>query len=197
MNELHKTYMSLKAYYLNLKYDQIGGKSIKLSDIKVIQKIGSFMVDDVVVIGDTDYAEIPLTNGMYNAYRVDDNLLIAKQDIEINKQITKWTWKYSGEGVGVDSGQFGFYNKKIIDEINRKSGAKINDMPMFNNDKDYAIIKESNIDKSERVASRTNRKIGVIGTTVTGDGFFDCYIIDHDGAILLGGLTSQKYKPNT
>jgi hypothetical protein len=51
--------------------------------VKTVQKLGSFEVKTNLVIGDTDYSKIKqLKPGKYNAYKIDDNLVIMHSDVK-------------------------------------------------------------------------------------------------------------------
>lgn len=187
-------YIKYKSKYLALKNQQAGGKSkcskgaicsgeqlmefmgkMKMANVpaaiklfpKKFNKIGSFNVKDKVVIGDTDYTVIPgLKPGLYNAYAVDDNLVISKKPLA-KSNFKNMVFSISGKSVGVDSGTFGFYDSKIVN--------KNNDI----NIKDFSgeIVK----DKGE--------SYGVVRETGIGDGTFVCYTWGNATAMLMGGLT--------
>lgn len=186
-------------------------QDIKLPEPEVITKIGKFYIDSKPVIGDIDYSEIDLASGTYDAYQIDDNIMIINTESGIvpDKSIKNWTWVYSGQGVGVDSGCFGFYDKSVIEKINKlttnqkiKQRSVSNNLPtvMLDYSKEkYIIVDGSKIDVDKKSVTKDKLKIlenlkpfGVMGTTTTGDGGFECYVIGTTRAILLGGLTSDK-----
>lgn len=183
---------------------------IQIPEPEVIKKLGQFTIESNPVIGDTDYSDIDLEKGTYDAYQIDDNLMIinTKLHIKPDKTINKWTWVHSGQGVGVDSGCFGFYDKSVVEMINdltsdpkNKSRFASNDLPMVNLDfskENYTIVDgakidvEQTLDKDKLNTIKKLKPFGVMGTTVTGDGGFECYVIGTNRAILIGGITSDK-----
>jgi len=169
---------------------------LTLENIKSVEKIGSFSADKIG-IGDTDYVKIKLRSGMYNAYQVDDNLMIINKDLNIKptkKNITEWTWKYSKLGVGVDTGMFGFYNIKTVEKINKLlSEDEYNLLPLIDcKGTTGEIVTGLLVEDLKKEDKKKFNAFGVIASTGTGDGGFECYTIDDDKAILLGGYTMNK-----
>ena len=181
---------------------------VKLSDlvgsIGKITKIGSFEVKDKVVIGDTDYNPIDLAPGTYKAYFLADSLMIIHDKLKIvpkASDVKDWKWTHSGSGVGVDGGVYGFYDLHAIDFINKKMNDKnYNNLPFINCDKmfkgdkvDAFIVDGSCVEELGSKKKKIDKEItdlkpfGVIATTVTGDGGFECFVIDNMRAILFGG----------
>ena len=152
-----------------------------------------------------------LRNGSYDAYIVDDNLVIVHTNLnlKIDDNIRDWIWVYSGKSVGVDSGRFGFYDmdaiKKINDyeNLNRKTKLKtlyMNMMPILKYSNKHAnLVSVANLDNSMELTKQDKQQLkkiipepfGVISHTGTGDGFFDCYVIDDNRAVLIGGYTLE------
>lgn len=224
---MYKLYIQNKRNYLQLQQlhnqfnnQQFGGvdsdmmptyDDIKLSDlvgdVGKITKLGSFRVKDHVVIGDTDYDDIDLTSGTYTAYFLADSLMIINDALKINPKTTNvqdWIWTHAGTGVGVDSGQFGFYDSYAINFINKTmiKDDSFSVVPYFKCDKKDKNDPAVNIDASivdgscvhdifEKMIIEDDIKnlepFGVISTTTTGDGGFECFVIDRQRAILLGG----------
>lgn len=179
-------------------------KPINLPEPATIKKIGTFEISSQGVVGDTDYSEIEIEKGIYDAYQIDDNLVIinTKLGIKPDKSIKNWQWEHSGTGVGVDSGNFGFYDKAVIDRINKMQKQKgfktSNDLSSFEYSNDaYKMMDGTKIDKDGMSDAdvRTLKQIknfGVMGATGVGDGGFECYCIGNDRAVLIGGFTSDK-----
>lgn len=181
-----------------------------------IRKIGSFEVESQVVTGDVSYSELNLRKGMYDAYKIDDNLMIINQNsgIRVTRDIVNWNWRYSGVSISVDSGTFGFFDKIIVDEINyyanNKRSQNTNSLPFINFPEENEFI--VNTDMTTTLIRDPKKKkfvytsidlpddlldidYGVISGTSTGDGGFDCYTIGRDRAILIGGLTAERLYP--
>lgn len=185
---------------------------IKLGDlvenIDKITKLGSFTVKDKVVIGDTDYDTINLKPGSYTAYTLVDSLMIIHDDLKIVPKVSdvkNWTWHHSKTGVGVDSGQFGFYDLAAIEFINKKSKSdnygSSNNLPYIDCKNKNQCVDASIVDGSCISDFLDKKKIddevkalkpfGVISSTITGDGGFECFVIDNMRAILLGGRANE------
>lgn len=184
---------------------------ISLQKVVFIKKICTFDVKNTVVIGDTDYNVLKLKKGKYDAYKVDDNLVIIHHDLKIKptkKNITEWIWTNSYVGVGVDSGCFGFYDLDTIKEINelldfnmkkknknhKNTYTNYNNLPSFEiNFKEEAYpISGRNIEKLTEKQKTLFDTFGVLSSTGTGDGDFYCYTIKNDRAILIGGYTGEE-----
>lgn len=186
-------------------------ETIRLPGPKIIKRIGDqpFKVNDKVVIGDTDYSILNLKPGYYDAYKVDDNLVIINTDLNLgtpDQSIKNWVWEHSKQGVGVDTGQFGFYDlattKKIAKYVkNIYSEISSNNLPSvtFSNtqerlvtmdqiDREFNEICDSDFEKLKSITF----PFGVISDTGVGDGGFECYVIGNDRAVLVGGNTSEK-----
>lgn len=174
-------------------------QTIKLPTPKHIKKIGDLMINREVVIGDCYWRKIGLKSGVYEAYRVDDNLMIIHKDLKIkpNKNIKTWTWKNSGTGVDVESGSFGFFDlttiKKLLKRIKKpkfhrmpRIDRMLNGLDEIGADKfSLGTLIKANIKNDEAI-------YGVMATTDIGDGGFQCFIIDDNRAILIGGLTGDR-----
>lgn len=164
---------------------------MNLKSADSIETIGRFNVECRVVIGDTDYAELNLRNGSYTAYRVNGcHLMIINDDLNItpDKSIVDWKWTHSGEGVGVDTGRFGFYDQTAVSKINEEMGEPhSNNLPSVSGCADEMIVRGKSIDNIPKKLADELDAFGVIAGTVTGDGGFECYVIGDDRAILIGG----------
>ena len=70
-----------------------------------------------------DYYPKRLKKGVYDAYRIDDNLMIVHTDSkDVSKESIKeweWEWKSSNVGVGIDSKMFGFYDEGTINKLRK------------------------------------------------------------------------------
>lgn len=163
-------------------------------------RIGSFDVKDKIVIGDTDYNEIKTKPGRYTAYNVADSLMIIHDDLNINPKVSdvaEWEWTHSGTGVGVDGGQFGFYDLYAINIINKLlPTTNHNNLPYIGYVKTAAIVDGSLIEALDPTTKIDNKiknlkPFGVIASTVTGDGGFECFVIGNQRAILLGGEANR------
>jgi len=175
-----------------------------LTDVKLV-RIGSFDVKDKIVIGDTDYNDINLKSGRYTAYTIADSLMIINNDLNINPKVSdvaEWEWTHSGTGVGVDGGQFGFYDLYAIDIINKLiPTTNFNNLPYIGYVKTAAIVDGPLVEKSlvemDGPETKIDDKIkklkpfGVIASTITGDSGFECFVIGDQRAILLGGKANQ------
>jgi hypothetical protein len=176
---------------------------IKLPQIHNLTKIGSFDVKDKIVIGDTDYTELKLRTGKYDAYKLDDNLMILNNDLNIkpDKNMLDWSWKHSGNGVGVDTGFFGFYDLYSVKSINKILKDNENMLPNFKFINDASIVDGKQLDtecwnwnnltEDSIMILKNTSAFGVISQTGVGDGGFESYIIDDDKAILIGGITGS------
>ena len=168
---------------------------IKLPEVIEIKKIGDFEIKKTAVIGENDWSEINLSPGMYSAYKVDDNLMVMKSKLgkPDKKEIIKWKWQHSGSGVGVDGGTFGFFDLATIEKLTKDQCD--NNLPMFNvkfkNFANGTLIDGKNIPAEQLNGEKRNKfnAFGVMMDTGTGDGGFECYVIDDDKAILIGGYT--------
>lgn len=174
----------------------------KLPPIEHIKKIGEFKVNDKVVIGDTDFCEIKLQPGTYEAYKVnDDNLMIINANLMIqpDESIVDWTWHHTGEGVGVDTGCFGFYDRQTVKSIMKYDNETECDLPLVDErvsmkDLNNGIIVDgSHMTEDLKPEERDQYgPFGVIMSTGTGDGGFECFTIGDDRALLLGKITGYK-----
>ncbi|AYV75251.1 MAG: hypothetical protein Terrestrivirus1_125 [Terrestrivirus sp.] len=152
------------------------------------------------------YDELNLKKGVYDAYQVDDNLLIVSDKSEkVNKSVVNWKWKYSGITVGVDTGTFGFFSKTLVEEINEIippaiKTKKFKSLPYIDFPKENYFFVNTNMLYNPRSRVPVEKMLpndlvgvnyGVIGSTNVGDGGFDCYVIGRDKAILIGGITAE------
>lgn len=177
-------------------YHLFGSKKCKNKlklDVSKLDKIGTFDVSKHLIVGDTDYQKVPdMKKGTYHAYFSGDNLIVSHESVILTKQKLKnMEFKYSGVGIGVDSGTFGFYS---LNEI-KKLDIKGNNLPIiegYNFKKKAMIVNLENIDKDfikKGSMKRINGKkaIGVTMETGVGDGVFDCFIYKDTIAVLIGG----------
>jgi hypothetical protein len=205
---------SITTYMLTMGYGRFSSSdTIKLSDlftsIGKITKIGSFSVKDKVVIGDTDYNSINLAPGKYTSYILADSLMIINDKLKIipkASDVKDWKWVHSGVGVGVDGGVFGFYDLQSIEFINKKMKDNTgydNNLPYIKCDnifKGYihAAIVDGSCIHDLHGKKKIDKEIkelepfGVISSTITGDGGFECFVIDDMRAILLGGKANES-----
>lgn len=209
-NKLNKNddIIKLIRNYIIHKYNvkiQKGGKQsemkyitptqIKLQEIKLIKKICSFNIQNKVVIGEYDYSILKLRSGKYDAYQIDDNLMIINSDLnKPTKKMVQWKWKYSGKSVNVEGGTFGFFDLNSLNKINKilKTNKKI---PIIYRDTDYTNIIIITGRCIEKLNENDKKKFGIFvvsSTTHIGDGKFECYTIGNDCAILIGGYTGDK-----
>lgn len=171
--------------------------TIKLKNIGTITPIGTFQVKGPIVVGDTDYQEVKvkgngMKKGLYAAYKVGDNLVISHEKSNIDlKKLSSYNWSHSGAGVGVDGGTFGFFDKSIVDKINKLTGRNGNNLPPIEYPSyDYFIVNTNLSDINKPLPkSLQNIDYGVISGTGTGDGVFECYTLGNDNAVLIGGYT--------
>jgi hypothetical protein len=175
-------------------------KTIKLPSINSIKKIGSFNISNKVAVGEFYYSILKLRAGIYNIYLVDDNLMILNSDLKIKptKKITSWEWKHSGKSVDVDGGTFGFFDLNTVQKINKilneKKPMKNTRVPLIeiDFDKDHTMVSGSRVEDLKDTDKKKFGTFGVIASTQIGDGAFECYVIDNDCAILIGGYTGDK-----
>lgn len=186
---------------------------LQLTKINNLKKITTINMTGPVGIGDFDYNILKLKKGIYNVYKVDDNLLLINSSYNITKDFIKnIVWIKNINGVSVDSGTFGFFDIKIVEQINKliprkkmiKSGALIrtqngkNGLPRIDLSKylpngNFFVITTKmleEIDQEDLPEELINYKYGVMSPTGVGDGYFDCYTSGNDMAILLGGFTT-------
>lgn len=189
----------------------------KIRKIKNFKKVGKMRVTADLVVGDTDYTVVDnMKKGIYNVYLVDDNLVVVheshKPELSV-EELEQIVFKYSGVGVGVDSGSFGFYDSGALSEI-----ITSNDIPniFFNENKLDKILKNNfygvtisdlleargetyyperlvklTSKAKDKILNKYTDNVGFIAQTITGDGGFDCYINNNDIAILIGGITQE------
>lgn len=199
-------------YQIKMKGDNID--QFKLSGIKKLKEIGKLPITSKIVTGEF-YFSSPLSNftkGIYNVYKVNDNLVISKK--KLNKiYLNDTIWKeVRKSAVSVDGGTFGFWDLNIVKKIadinqsKYKTKSKISFMqkslPTISNKtwKKYGYDKTffvkindlENADQLIELGFDKNQIIGVISPTDTGDGEFGCYINqDKDSLLLIGGLTQN------
>lgn len=170
---------------------------------KKLKKIGQFNVEKGVVVGDVIYDILPLVKkGIYNCYKLDDNLLIVHESEEIDLQrLANIKWKLFGK-VGVDTGTFGFFSLQILEELNNFLGKKKNRhyIPMidFPRKNDFIVntnmvSNNGNFSEEDFPEDLINLKYGVIASTGFGDGSYNCYIYQNKMSILIGYKTSEEY----
>jgi hypothetical protein len=192
-----------------------------INKIKKLIHLGSFTVTDKVVVGDTTIQTLNLKSGVYDAYRVDDSLMIVNRSYKgkvDKKSIGKWRWKDTHITVLVDSGYFGFYNLETVNLLNRydvklsKRERKISKSveklimnsiptPFYEMLWKKKVSYDAYMIKGKHVGIKNVRDIlpdkllntvyGVIGGTLTGDGYFKCYTVNRDRSILIGGFNSM------
>ena len=180
-------------------------KQIKLPDIKSIKKICSFKIKKKVVVGEYDYSILKLKSGTYDAYLVDDNLMIinATSKVKPTKSITNWEWTHSGKQVNVEGGTFGFFDLNTLQQINKIIKPKLkNSIPHINRNFSYTpedgmqfgytSVSGQHIEDLSGDDKKKFKTFGVSSSTQIGDGGFECYIIGDDRAILIGGYTGDK-----
>jgi len=187
---------------------------IVLGKIEKFRKISTIKINQDLAVGDFDYEIIKnMKKGMYNIYLADDNLVAVhesrKPELTV-EELKRIVFKYSGAGVGVDSGRFGFYDSEPLKYI--VIGDKLpylffddNKLKKYLADNFYVVtindlleatkdMREEdlvkNIPKKELLDKYTDN-VGFIADTGTGDGGFDCYINNNDIAILIGGITQD------
>jgi len=181
---------------------------IKLDKIKKMSKIGSFKVTDTVVMGDKDFDKVKLRKGIYDAYKVNDNLMIVHKSYKgkVNKtNIKNWVWHYCKKSVKSTNGLVGFYDLNIVNRVNKlklkNKNKKIalnvvrkamSQLPKIK--KEFVkyvpfIVTGETVTNNEEL---NDVKFGVISNTGTGKGSYDCYSIGSNRAIILGGLTQFK-----
>lgn len=165
---------SITTYELTLTDEP---KSLKLTDLQTFKKIGSFNADNGIVIGEFDFTKLPtMKNGVYNAYKVNNSLLIAHNDVDLTKnKLSKIIFKNSGKGVGVDGGTFGFYDADIVNNKNKYPDINVKKYP-----DNGIIIKENDIIGYKK----SDKPIGVLMTTSVGDGGFTAYLNNNSIALL-------------
>lgn len=172
-----------------------------LNNIQIFKKIGNFQVRNKIIIGDRDFTELNLKKGEYTAYQINNNLAIIRNSKNLSKsEISSWIWSYSGKGVNISKGTFGFFDSYIIDKINNYYIKKIkkrgyskqiinwikNNLPEINNpNKKYIIVNTNMIKNILKLNSEfLDIDYGVIYTNNNLSGLADCYIIGHNKALL-------------
>lgn len=189
---------------------------ILLDDISTINKVGSITFTGDISIGDFDINPLDIKKGNYNAYRLDDNLMIILDNIDFmdgstfvqkKKNLSSIVWKKYKYSVPVDSGSFGFYDTKKVIKLNKITGSRReNSLPYINwsttkkNTLHSAfIVDTSMIDRSfisNKSADIPDFIYGVVASSGTGDGIFDVYTHGKNMAIILGGRTMIKLYEN-
>jgi len=177
-------------------------KDIQLDKTKNILFLCELNVIKCLVIGDTDYSILPnMKTGIYKVYLADDNLVVVHESKSFDLDIFRSLIFKSSGGVGVDSGTFGFFDGGIFSEIADKKPIK----KKFDNDIPYAEFDIKKLEKYKYLSMTANQYtddkeiikkylgiVGVITSTISGDGGFDCYISDDNVAILIGAITQCK-----
>lgn len=176
------------------------------TEIYKLKKIGSFNVTGDVGVGDTYYKRLNLKKGIYDAYKIDDNLMIISSNIKVDKNyIYDIDWSKSCT-IGVDTGTFGFFDTNIVDQLikitdeihnykSKKNNKYVPELDYTSFTKDESIITTRQIagvideDLPEKLI---NLKFGVISETGIGDGWFNCYTNGNNKALLIGGYTSDN-----
>lgn len=161
-------------------------KQIYLPKPNKVVKIGKFVVKYQLNIGEFDYTPIKMKKGNYTAYKAGDNLIVIHDSYKnkVSKStIPKWKWKYSGKGVGVDGGTFGFVDIKLKSQI---SDSEISPPGLYKDGKDYILWSGYHPEMKKKI------DFGVVMSTGTGDGGFECYQINDTIAVLVGGFTAEQ-----
>lgn len=176
-----------------------------LSNIKNLKKIGQINFTSKIGVGSVTYDIIKLKRGIYDIYKVDDNLMIIHADNgKINKDdIKNIKWKKQNFDVFVDYGTFGFFDVEIMDTIkkyDKTNKRKVNNKIPYtelniDSYKHYDYANTDNLD-FEVPDELVNYKFGIVANTGTGDGDFFCYTHNQDKALLLGGFTMMKLFDN-
>jgi hypothetical protein len=109
------------------------GKKFELNQVDCIRKIGDMYIKTKPVIAINQWKEIDLSPGTYDAYSVDNNMMLIKKDLRIipNESLIARDWKYtkSINSNGTETGTFGFYDLHTLKKI-QKPGTT--DIPEFN-----------------------------------------------------------------
>lgn len=146
--------------------------------LRKLTKIGKFNVNSKVIVGDVIYSITDLIKGTYKAYRSAHNLLIVHESVDSVKNID-FEWIKTKYIIGVDTGQFGFYDLDTVQYINKLLSEKMkNSLPTLKyNSKTDRIINPSMVENLNEIDKKfMKNKYGVVGSTHGGDGFFNMYI---------------------
>lgn len=189
-------YDKFRNIYQDLKKEShVGGaKGYHMDDylINNIKRIGKMTFNEIG-IGEMDYTPIKLKPGVYNIYESNGNI-IAIHESEGKLKKAGWkniNWKDSGSSVGVDGGRYGFFDGKIINDINRslKTNRSLNEIPMLNNKDQYLEVEWHNtndIYNTEKLSKDLkNKKYGLCIDNRVGDGVFKCYTSSNTKAIIV------------
>jgi len=161
--------------------------NIKLTIINNITKIGTFKInkkvdEKIIKTENMDLRKINLPAGTYEAYKIDNNLMIIQKDCNINK-INDWQWTFSGTYVDVEFNVFGFYDSSImnilLDDNDYKELPNINFDNINNKKLEAGII----IDGSHLIKKHKIKGFGVM--TSAKNGIYPCYMIENNKAIIL------------
>lgn len=177
------------------RWTRINYNEYRFSKINKFKKIGEINFIGNICVGGNFYTKLNLNKGLYNAYIINDNLMIAPSSYNVNRESIKniiWKKKIN---INVDSGFFGFYDLNIIKFLmgNRSTELPLIDIPKNS----YFATTKYLVDYDRELPSNLlNYKFGVMKNTETGDEVFGCYISDNM-ALLLGGHTMMTlYREN-
>lgn len=200
-------YNEPKKLYIKTKKNLI--IEFQLPSIRSIKKIGQLKIESNVVVGELFFGPqngfTRYKKGIYYVYRVDDNLVLSKSNLT-SKNILDKIWTYTGTSVGVDGGTFGFWDLKYLKALNEfdRKNKKIRDksmIPLFDlYPSNVTFVKIQDLDNAKEYIEYGfdgKKIIGVLSSTETGDGTFDCFEDTSKSILLLlGGRTSIRLYEN-
>ena len=186
---------SSESYYEDSD-DEDFPENIQLGKVDKCVKLGSFRVNNKgVAIGETNYDIIKIKPGIYNAYKVDDNLMIINSKIKMptKPQLKKLEWTYTHEGFDVTTGIFGFYDLATIQKIKKLLGEDNKDctLPLLDCNSNE-MVDGSCIEELDEKDQKKISHFGVVIDSSMSDIGVECYAIDDTLAILIGGNTAER-----
>lgn len=191
--------------------------AFKFNDIKEFKKIGTINIDDELAYGEVDYSSINVKKGLYNIYKINDCLVLSLSSNTLTKDLLKTVeFTDTSDGVGVDGGTFGFFDKKSLDLIDAKGNVPIFEAKIYLEeiktpkniiekkwyDLTYDVgflVKYKYIEDFKKIQNNIdeNKIIGVMMNTGTGDGYFPLYENKEKNIyMLMGGFTYDNLNEN-
>jgi hypothetical protein len=149
--------------------------------------VGHLDINDTIAIGEFDGYFYRVKGGKYNIFRSPCGLLILHQDENL-KDVNKFKWANTGDGVGVDGGTINIFNGAQFMQYLEKPTKKnpyVN-WPYSNSDRDgYIKHKDIEVYKNGKSIKNTSTKIlGYCTGTNFGDGVYGVAQAKKNGQII-------------
>jgi len=184
------------------KHTRVIQKNIVFDFVRSVKHIGTFYVNERVLVGDILWDALNLRPGNYHVYLVDESPMIVHESLpKITKQnLSDYHFSDYGYGVGVDTGVFGFFDSQFVEStMPMSTKQKQTRLPTINWNFNQKVLMRKNyfflqpkLLKDGPFGYPPEEKVGFISATGQGDGIFACFIHKREIALLSGYVISNK-----